>query len=103
MLFRSAFAASPHSFITSWLSSQSRDLALILGNDKGSQTSIGGGPSWREEVRRADVWKGEWVKEGASVYESRKIEGAIKEVTGRNVAMMQQQQQQMGGMQQGRR
>lgn len=40
------------------------------------------------------MWRGEWVKEGANVYGSRKMEGAIKQAVGRNVGMMQQQQQQ---------
>jgi hypothetical protein len=94
--FLTAFASSPSSFLQKWLSSQSRDLDLILGGDRASQSSLGGGATWREEIRHADVWEGEWVKEGASVLSTRKQEKGIKDATAQMA--MQQQQQQRGGV-----
>lgn len=95
--FLIAFASNPVTTIQSYLASQARDLDLVLGHDRAHQASIGGGATWREEIRRADLWNGEWVKEGASVFASRKMEGVIREAT----AQAQQQQQQALAQQQG--
>ncbi|ORY77656.1 hypothetical protein BCR35DRAFT_305438 [Leucosporidium creatinivorum] len=93
--FLTSFASSPTTFLQKWVSSQSRDLDLILGGDRASQSSIGGGSTWREEVRHADVWEGEWVREGASVLSMRRQEKGIKDAT---AGLVQQQQMQQRGV-----
>lgn len=82
--FLAAFASSPTEFLSSFLASQSRDLELILGGDRATQAAIGGGSTWREEIRSSDVWQGEWVKEGASVWSARGKEKELRDLLQRN-------------------
>jgi hypothetical protein len=53
-------------------------------------------------VRRSEVWKGEWVREGAGGWSAREGERELREVVGRG-QLLQQQQQQQQQMQMGRR
>lgn len=81
--FLTAFASDPVKTMESYVASQAKDLDLIVGQDRASHAAIGGGPAWREEIRRSDLWEGDWVKEGVSVFGSRQMEKAIREATSR--------------------
>ncbi|SCV72924.1 BQ2448_6849 [Microbotryum intermedium] len=83
--FLTAFASDPLTCLDNWLESQAEDMKVILhdgAEPRGSKGAIGGGVGWREEFRRGDKWEGEWVKEGASVWAQRSVEGRIREQVG---------------------
>ncbi|KAI5481060.1 hypothetical protein MNV49_006246 [Pseudohyphozyma bogoriensis] len=92
--FLTAFATSPVPFIDSFLASQASDLDLILSSDRAAQAAVGGGATWREEMRNSDVWKGGWVEEGASVFGARVGEGKMREEIMRSQQQAQQAAQQ---------
>lgn len=69
--FLSQFAASPIPTINQFIASQSSDLATILSTSRASQAQIGGDTKWLEEMRRSEVWQGDWVEEGVSVFKAR--------------------------------
>lgn len=95
--FLTSFACAPIPFISQFVSSQSSDLEKILSGSRASEANLGGGAKWQEEIRRAEVWEGDWVKEGISVFESRRDEGIMKDkIRARQVQVpLQQQQMQM--------
>ncbi|KAL8286551.1 hypothetical protein RQP46_004568 [Phenoliferia psychrophenolica] len=82
--FLTAFASSPQAFLARWVASQATDLDVILP----------GGSASKDDMRRADQWQGDWVKEGATVHTIRATEQSLREAKIAQQQQMQQQQQQ---------
>lgn len=98
-LKRAPCSTDPANFINRWLSTQARDLDLILGNQIGAIGSNGGGVR-EEDLRRSDLFKLPWVR-AADVSEVHllttarlQVEEAITIHEGARIAEAQQQRQQ---------
>lgn len=69
-----AFASNPVDFMTTFLSTQSRDLDTILGHTiapLGSHTN--GGDVREEDLRRSDLFRQPWVEEAVVVHQGAKL------------------------------
>ncbi|KAK4049255.1 SWI/SNF and RSC complex subunit Ssr3 [Microbotryomycetes sp. JL221] len=95
--FLASFASSPIEFLETFLHSQSQDLELVLGGstsglggigERGKQSIILSGvdqddkttkpistlATWRDDIRKSDIWTGDWVQEAVSVFDARRQE-----------------------------
>ncbi|KAF8340439.1 SWI/SNF complex 60 kDa subunit [Cantharellus anzutake] len=66
--FFQSFADDPQGFIKTWMDSQSRDLEVILGTDRGVPEEL---------MRRSDFFRLPWVEEAVAVHEGMRMAGAL--------------------------
>lgn len=69
----SAFASSPAAVLNAYLRSQSEDMRITLGEERGTEATSTS--SWRETIRRSEVWGNNWVGNAVTVHSGRLDEG----------------------------
>ncbi|KIJ41033.1 hypothetical protein M422DRAFT_209501 [Sphaerobolus stellatus SS14] len=67
--FLKSLSSDPASFVQTWLSSQSRDLDIILGNEQGVK---------EEDLKNSRFFDQPWVDEAVSVQEGLRVTNALR-------------------------
>jgi len=68
-----SLASNPQTFIQKWLTSQSKDLDLVLGNEHGVR---------EEDLKNSDFFGQSWVEDAVSIQEGLRVAGALQKLHG---------------------
>jgi SWI/SNF-related matrix-associated actin-dependent regulator of chromatin subfamily D len=113
--FFTSLAEQPSQFIQKFVESQSRDLEVVLGNERaaegggaGGNASFGSGGDGgirESDLMKSEFFEGDWVYEAVGVHEGIRMGGAVaamhhaQHAQVAHIHQQVQQQQHQGGMQ----